>query len=320
MTMCRRIAATVLGIAWFASAPGNAMDYPGRAVHVVVPTAPGGGNDLVARMLAAFLQNRLGQPFVVDNKPGAQNLVGTKYVALAPSDGYTLLVSASISSFPVFNKNPGFEVAKDLAFISPIMRAPQVLAVNAARPYRTVADLSAISRADPGKLNFTSYGLLLWLQTEMFNRAAGIKATHVAFSNAPEAAKAVASGDADFLLASLATLRSFLNRGELRPLTITANERDPEIPDVPSLREAGVKMDNLTVWIGVFAPKDTPPPIVDKLNSEVRAFVADPTSSNKLKAVGFTPVASSPEEFKLAFQSEEARMIEVGKELGIKPE
>jgi tripartite-type tricarboxylate transporter receptor subunit TctC len=320
MTVCRRIAAAVLGVAWVAGAPAHAMDYPGRAVHLVVPTAPGGGNDLVARLLAAFLQSRLGQPFVVDNKPGAQNLVGTKYVALAPSDGYTLLVSASISSFPVFNKNPGFEVANDLEFISPIMRAPQVLAVNTARPYHTVADLSAISRADPGKLNFTSYGLLLWLQTEMFNRAAGIKATHVAFSNAPEAAKAVASGDADFLLASLATLRSFLNRGELRPLTITANQRDPEIPDVPSLCEAGVKMDDLTVWIGVFAPRGTPRPIIEKLNAEVTAFVADATNSTKLRAVGFAPVASSPEEFKLAFQSEEARMIEVGKELGIKPE
>src|SRR5215831_7923449 len=148
MTMCRRIAAAVLGIAWLAGAPALAVDYPGKAVHLVVPTAPGGGNDLVARMLAAFLQTRLGQTFVVDNKPGAQNLVGTKYVALAPADGYTLLVAASISSFPVFNKDPGFEVANDLAFISPIMRAPEVLAVNAGRPYGSVADLSAVSKAN----------------------------------------------------------------------------------------------------------------------------------------------------------------------------
>jgi tripartite-type tricarboxylate transporter receptor subunit TctC len=310
----------LIGAAWLGAASAHAMDYPSKPVHVVVPTAPGGGNDLVARLLAAFLQTRLGQTFVVDNKPGAQNLVGTKYVALAPADGYTLLVAASISSFPVFNKDPGFEVAKDLAFISPIMRAPEVLAVNAARPYHAVTDLSAVSQADPGKLNFTSYGLLLWLQTEMFNRAAFIKATHVAFSNAPEAAKAVASGDADFMLASLATVRSFVYRGELRLLTITANQRDPDIPDVPSLPEAGVKMDDLKVWIGVFAPRGTPQPIIDKLNAEVRAFVADTTTSAKLRAVGFTPFASSPEEFKLAFQVEEARMIAVGKELGIKPE
>jgi len=318
--MCRRVAAVLIGAAWLGTAPAHALDYPGKPVHLVVPTAPGGGNDLVARLLAGFLQTRLGQTFVVDNKPGAQNLVGTKYVALAPADGYTLLVAASISSFPVFNKDPGFEVANDLAFISPIMRAPEVLAVNASRPYRSVADLSAVSKTNPEKLNFTSYGFLLWLQTEMFTKAAGIKATHVPFSNAPEAAKAVASGDADFLLASLATVRSFVNRGELRLLTTTANERDPEIPDVPSLREAGVKMDDLTVWIGVFAPKGSPRPIIDKLNLEVRAFVADPTINAKLRAVGFTPFASSPEEFKLAFQTEEARMIEVGKELGIKPE
>jgi tripartite-type tricarboxylate transporter receptor subunit TctC len=317
---CRGIVAVLIGVAWLGTASAFALDYPSKPVHLIVPTAPGGGNDLVARLLAAFLQARLGQTFVVDNKPGAQNLVGTKYVALAPGNGYTLLVSASISSFPVFNKDPGFEVAKDLAFISPIMRAPQVLAVNASRPYHAVADLAAISKADPGKLNFTSYGLLLWLQTEMFNRAASIKATHVPFSNAPEAAKAVASGDADYLLASLATVRSFVNRGELRLLTTTANERDPAIPGVPSLREAGVKMDDLTVWIGVFAPKATPRQIIDKLNAEVRAFVADPTNSAKLQAVGFTPFASSPEDFKLAFQTEEARMIAVGKELDIKPE
>jgi tripartite-type tricarboxylate transporter receptor subunit TctC len=316
----RRVVTVLIGAAWLGAASAHALEYPSKPVHIVVPTAPGGGNDLVARLLAAFLQARLGQTFVVDNKPGAQNLIGSKYVALAPGDGYTLLVSASISSFPVFNKDPGFEVAKDLAFISPIMRAPQVLAVNAARPYHSIADLSVISKADPGKLNFTSYGMLLWLQTEMFNRAASIKATHVPFSNAPEAAKAVASGDADYLLGSLATMRPFVNRGELRPLTITANERNPDSPDIPSLREAGVKMDDLTVWIGVFAPKSTPRTIIDKLNAEVRAFVADPTISAKLQAVGFTPFASSPEDFKLAFQTEEARMIEVGKELGIKPE
>jgi tripartite-type tricarboxylate transporter receptor subunit TctC len=316
----RGVIVAMIGAIWFGIASAHALDYPSKPVHIVVPTAPGGGNDLVARLLAAFLQARLGQTFVVDNKPGAQNLVGTKYVALASADGYTLLVAASISSFPVFNKDLGFTVANDLAFISPIMRAPEVLAVNASRPYRAVADLSAISKTDSGKLNFTSYGFLLWLQTEMFNKAAGIKATHVPFSNAPEAAKAVASGDADFLLGSLATVRSFVDRGQLRLLAITANERDPDIPDVPSLREAGVKLDDLMVWIGVFAPKGTPRAIIDKLNAEIRAFIADPTTGAKIRAVGFTPFASSPEEFKLAFQTEEARMIEVGKELGIKPE
>ena len=145
----RGVVAVLIGATWFGTASAHALDYPGKPVHIVVPTAPGGGNDLVARLLAAFLQARLGQTFVVDNKPGAQNLVGTKYVALAPADGYTLLVAASISSFPVFNKDPGFAVAKDLAFISPIMRAPEVLAVNAGRPYRAVADLSAISKRNP---------------------------------------------------------------------------------------------------------------------------------------------------------------------------
>jgi len=315
------------GVGWLlavliglAAGAGHAQDYPSKPVHIVVPAAPGGGNDLVARLLANFLQPRLGQTIVVDNKPGAQNMLGSKFVALAPPDGYTLLVAASNSAFPVFNKDPGFSVAADLEFISLIMRAPQVFAVNASRPYRSFADLAALSKAEPGKLNFTSYGQLLWLQTEIVNKAARITATHVPFSNAPEAAKAVASGEADFLLASMAAVGPFVNNGQLRLLAVTTNERDPNAPGVPSIAEAGLKLDDLSVWIGLFAPKGTPRPIIDRLNAEVRALVANPDIASKLRNVGFTPYANSPDEFRAAFVREENRMIEIGKAIGIKPE
>jgi tripartite-type tricarboxylate transporter receptor subunit TctC len=302
------------------SSSAAAQEYPKKAIHLVVPSTPGGGNDLVARLFAGFVQPRLGQTIVVDNKPGAQGLIGTKFVALARSDGYTLLISASISSFPVFNKDPGFSVSRDLEFVSLVMRAPQVFAVNATRDYKSFADLAAISKADPGKLNFTSYGQLLWLQTEIINRAAGIKAIHVPFSNAPEAAKAVSAGDADFMLASMATLQPFIRNGQLRPLAVTSNERDPNIQDVPSIKEAGVQMEDLTVWIGLFTPKGVARPVIDRLNGEARAFVADPDISGKLRAVGFTPFANSPAEFRASFMREEARMVDVGKSLGIQPQ
>jgi tripartite-type tricarboxylate transporter receptor subunit TctC len=313
-------ASTALLLLWALCGTTLAQEYPRKPIHFVVPSATGGGNDLVARLFASFVQSRLGQTVVVDNKPGAQNLIGAKFVGLAAPDGYTLLVSASISGFPVFNKDVGFSVARDLEFVSLLMRAPQTFTVNASRGYKSIADLAAVSKADPGKLNFTSYGQLLWLQTEILNRAAGIKATHVPFSNAPEAAKAVAAGDADFMLASMATLRPFIANGQLRPLSVTSNDRDPNIPDVPSIKEAGVEMEDLTVWIGLFAPKGVARPIIDRLNGEARAFVADPDMSGKLRAVGFTPFANSPAEFRTSFMREEARMIEVGKSLGIQPQ
>ena len=298
----------------------TAQDYPARTIHLVVPGAAGGGNDIVARMLAEYMQGDLKQAVVVDNKPGAQNLIGTKFVAKAQADGYTLLIPPSISGFPAFTKEPGIEVENDFEFISLIMQAPQLFAINAALPVKTVADLVEISRRDPNRLNFASYGQLLWLHTAILNRDLGVMATHIPFSSAPDAARTVATGAADYLLGSLTPIRPFSDGGQIRLLAVTSNKRDPNNPSVPSLQEAGITMDDLTVWIALLAPRGTPQPIVQKLNAVVTGFTRDPGAAQKMRSLGFEPTATTPQQFRDMFVREQTAMTAIGRELGIKPE
>jgi tripartite-type tricarboxylate transporter receptor subunit TctC len=200
------------------------------------------------------------------------------------------------------------------------MQAPQLFAVNADLPVKTVADLAEISRRDPAKLIFASYGRLLWLQTEILNRAIGVKATHVPMSSAPEAAQTVANGAAHYILGSMTPLKPFIDSGKIKVLAVTSNARDPNLPSAPSLKEAGIVMDDLTVWIALLAPKGTPKPIVDKLNGIVRDFTRDAEAATKMRAMGFEPTAASPEAFRAMFVKEQDAMVAIGKELGGQPE
>jgi tripartite-type tricarboxylate transporter receptor subunit TctC len=313
-SMCIALLWTIFG------SMAHGQDYPTKVIQLVVPAAPGGGLDVVARLFARYLQDHVRQTVVVENKAGAQTLIGTKYVAYAPPDGYTILFATSISAFPVFRKDPGVDVAADLSFVSIVMRAPEVIAVASSSPYRSIKDLVTVSTANPGSLNYTTYGQSIWLMSEIVNRAAGIKATNVRFSNAQEAAKAVVNGDADFLLASVSTLRPWLSKGQMRMLAVTSRDRNPNLPDVPSLREVGLEVDDLHIWMGVFVPKGTPPGIVEQLNQQVRGFVQDQASSQRMRDMGFEPYATSPDDFRTFFVREQQTYIEIGKELGIKPE
>jgi tripartite-type tricarboxylate transporter receptor subunit TctC len=310
--------AVLVCTALFALGSAGAQEVPGRLIHLVVPSPPAGGIDPVARVLAKFLENELKTTVVVENKPGAQTLIGSIYAARAKPDGATLLVAASISTYPVFYKDPGVDVLTDLEFISPLMRAPQIVAITANAPYRTYADLAAISKANPDKLNFTTYGDLLGLYTSIIAEAAGIKATEIKFSNPQDAAKAVAFGDAAFMLASVPTLRPW--QGKISMLSVTTNERSPLLPDVPSLAEAGVKTDGLTVWMGLFAPRGTPRPIIDRLNAVAHKFVDDPEAASFLKGFGFQPYWTSPEQFRKEFSQEQERLTAIAKKMGITPQ
>jgi tripartite-type tricarboxylate transporter receptor subunit TctC len=304
----------------FAPHAVRAIDYPEKPVRIVVPTGAGGAVDVVARLLGNFLQPRLGQSVVIENKPGAQTLLGAKYVAHTPPDGHTLLFSASISAFPVFSRDPGVNVSRDFEFISTVIRTPVIIAVNASRPFKTFADMAAYSKANPGKLNFASYGRTVWLMTEMLNQATGIKATHIPFSVPPQAAQAVASGDADYFISTISNLQPVVESGRVRMLGVTTNARSPNLPDIPSLGELGIKSDDLVTWMGLFAPTKTPRSIIDRLNSEIHEFLRQPEIIGRLKTMGFEPYATTPEEFRDFFQREEKSSIEAARAMGIKPE
>jgi len=317
----RMLRVSTLLVALGAMSPGYAQDYPTKPIHIVVPSPPGGGNDIVARYFARFLQDRSGQTVIVENKPGAQTLIGARAVASARPDGYTILfIPSSISAYPVFNKEPGIDVSKDLSFISMVIRAPQIFVVGAASPYGSVADVVAASKANPDKLNYVTYGQSIWLQTEMVNRAAGIKATHVRYSSAADAAKAIVNRDADYFLASLGTIRPWINSKQMKMLAVTSHARNLNLPEVLSLPEVGVKTADLQIWMGVFAPKGTPRPIIDYLNKKIVEFTQDPQSAQQMRDAGFEPHANTPEEFREFFVQEEGSYVQVGKDLGIKPE
>jgi tripartite-type tricarboxylate transporter receptor subunit TctC len=307
-------------IAALGAEAAQAQEYPTRIVRLIVPSAGGGSLDVVARMFANFLTPRVKQPVVVENKPGAETLLGTQFVARAEPDGYTLLFSPSISSFSVSFKDPGVNVAADFEFISMIMRAPEIVAVNASRPYKSIAELAAYAKANPGKLNFASYGNTLRIVTEILNNAAGIKAEHVPYSNAPQAALAVATGEVDYFISTLSTLKPVVESGRVKMLAVTLKERSASFPDLPSLTDAGLKSDDLIVWFGLLAPKGTSPSIVKHLNAEVLAFARAPETVERFKAIGFEPYPTTPEDFRSFFVREEKLLLETGKALGIQPQ
>lgn len=293
-TLVRRTlggAALALGLAGAALAQG----YPTRTVTVVVPSTPGGGADLVGRLFATFAEKKLGQTFVVENKAGAQTALGAKYVAEAAPDGYTILViPSSPSAYKALYKEPPVDTIEDFDFVSFILRAPQVIAAHP--KHASFADLVAASKADPNGVVMASYGGSIHLLTLILNEAAGINARAIQFSNAGEAAKSVAAGDADYFVASGATLAPW--EGKIGRLGVTSREASPDIPGVPGTVELGLDLADLGIWIGVMAPKGTPAEAIEVLNATVREFVSDPATDTELRKLGFEPYASSPEEFR----------------------
>ena len=304
----------------FATQVAHSQNYPEKTVRIVGPAGPAGSVDIVARLFAEFLPTQVGQNAIVENVAGAQTLIGARQVARAAPDGHTLLFAASISAYPVFSKDPQVEVARDFEFVSMVMRAQEIVAVSASRPWKTVADLAAYSKANPDKLNYASYGQQVRILTETLRHAAGITGTHIPFSSAPPAVQAVASGDVDFILATIAPLRPLVASAKIRLLAVTTNQRSKYLPDIPAISESGIKVPDLTVWMGAFAPRGTPRPVVDKLNAVVREFIRQPQYAKRLEGLGFEPYANSPEEFRSFFVIEQNSNVATGKMIGIAPE
>ncbi len=307
-----RLALALLAAAATLGAPAAmAQDYPTKPIEMIVPTAPGGGGDVVARILAGFLEPRLGQPIIVQNMTGAQNLQGARHVAMARPDGYTIMVTpSSPPGFKAIYKEPPVDPLNDYAFVSLILKAPQILAVN--QKYADVAALIAASQADPNGVVYASYAIGFELMGAVLDDRLGINSRVAYFSSAQDAAKAVAAGDADYMMASQATLRPW---GEnIRSAMITQAEASDAFPGIPTAAEVGAavgaELPDILIWIGVFAPAGTPEPIVARLNAEVRAFTEDPAMQAELAKFGFGAFANSPEEFREFFAIEEQLMLD----------
>ena len=319
MTTWRRYAViTALGFAAFATNAAYAQEdpakYPTRAIHIVVGFTPGGGNDLIARIVGQKLSDSLGEPVIIDNKPGGGAIVATEYVAKSQADGYTLLVGASgaMAINPAVYAKLPYDPVKDFVPVSELGSFPLILIVNASSPIRSVADLIDFAKAHPKEANYSSSSAAFQLVTELFKQKTGAPMQEIPYKGANDSVMAVISGQVIATIADAGPVSGQVKGGQVRALAVTSPDRAQDFPDVPTLKESGTDVDAV-LWSGIFAPRQTPPVIVKKLESELRRIVREPDVVAKLKPLGIQPVGNASEEFARTLISDIARWTEVAR-------
>ena len=298
--------------------------YPNKTVRIIVPAATG-GPDVVARLVAAQLAAQTGQSFVVENKPGANGILGADAVAKAPPDGYTVMVySSGFVINPAIYKKLPYDTEHDFVPVTNIVISDGLfVVVNPAVPARTLEELIALARAPDSKIAYSSPGVgnPLHLAGALFNARAGTHMLHVPYKGGGPAVAAVIAGEVQVMFSSPAPAMPHLKSGKVRGVAYTGAKRHPAMPDVPTTIEAGLATYQIDGgWFGMFAPRGTPADIVDKLHREVKVAVADPGVAAKLAALGVDPVATSPEEFKQFVSAEIRKQAEAVRIAGIEPE
>jgi len=316
--MRKTLMTALLGLC--AAASALADSWPAKPVTLLVPFPPGGSTDLIARTVAPKLQERLGGSFIVENKAGAGGTVGTAQVKRAPADGYTVLVSSlgPLVIGPHLVKNPGYDALKDFDHLTVAVQAPNVLAVPAASPHKSFADVLRFLKANPGKMSFASSGngTSDHLTAELFWQETGTEAIHVPYKGGGPATSDLIGGVVDASFMNLNTAVPHIKSGKLRALAITSARHSPLLPEVPSLEELGIKGVTVNSWQAFSAPKGLPADIRTRLHGAIVAALNDPAVKPRLLDLGFEIVANSPEQF-TAFQAAEfarwKKVIEVGK-------
>src|SRR6201986_1094712 len=294
----RLLAIAVAGLGLVCSA-SRAQDYPTKPVRWVVPYPPGGSTDLVARLIGQYLSEHLGQQFVIDNRPGAGNNIGTEVVANAPPDGYTLLLvnPANGINATLYRKLP-FNFLRDIAPVAGIIRVPNVMEVNPNFPAKTVPKFIAYAKANPGKVNMASSGngTSVHLSGELFMAMTGVKMTHVPHRGPGPALTDLIAGTTDVIFDNLPSSIEFIRGGKLRALAVTTDKRNAALPDVPTVADT-VPGYEASAWFGIGAPKNTPPEIIAKLNKAVNDALADSKMKAKLADLGGIPMPGTPADF-----------------------
>lgn len=299
-----------------AALPGAiGQSYPSRPLKIIVAYAPGGANDITARVYAQALGERLKQPVVVENRPGAAGIPGTAAAAKAEPDGYTLMLGAggTMTINPGLYPNLPYDPLKDFAPIGLGSRSPLVMIVPATLQVNSVAELVSYARSRPDGITFASpgAGTPLHLATELFTRQAQIKALHIPYKGSAPAVADVMVGRVDLMCDALNSSLPLIRAGKLRALAVTTAQRSSQLPDVPTLQESGVKDFDVSSWFGLFAPAGTPREIVALLSSELQKAAAAPETRQKLSDIGLETVTSTPEELRDMVQREQARWKEV---------
>lgn len=308
---------TTLPVAWRIA---RAQSYPSRPVRVIVATAAGGGNDIAARLIGQWLSERLDQPFVVENRPGAGSNIGTEAVVRATADGYTLLlVSASNAMNATLYEKLTFNFIQDIAPVAGIMRTPLVVLVNPSVPAMTALEFIAYAKANPGKINFASggNGTPSHMSGELLRMMAGVDLVHVPYRGLGPALTDLLGGQVQLMFGGTTASIAYTRSGKLRALAVTTTSRSELLPELPTLGDL-VPGYEASQWYGIGAPKNTPTEIIDRLNEEINASLADPKIKVRLTDLGGTALSGSPADFGKLIAEETAKWGKVVKFAGIK--
>jgi len=324
MTRSRLLFAAFAFGALVASTPAHAQSgYPGRPIHLYVPFPPGGGTDLMAREVAQGIGAALGQPVLVENRPGAASITATAMVAKMPADGHALLFTSShYAILPGLYKSLPYDPRKDLVPVSLVARVPMILVVNPSLPARDVKELIALAKSAPKPLTFASSGTggVAHLSGELFKSLAGIELLHVPYKGAGPAMNDLRGGHVQMMFDAIPTSLPHIRAGALRPLAWTGSQRSPVLPDLPTIAESGVPGYASEGWVGMFAPAGTSSEIVQRIGREVRAVLDQPAVRERQLGLGFEVVASAPGEFATQLEAEFAKWERVVRESGTKAE
>ena len=298
-------------------------DYPNRPVKIIVPFAAGGPADNYARFIAQRLSTELKQPFVVDDKPGAGSIIGTDLVAKAPADGYTLLMMSNTHTVnETLVPSKPFKLMDDFVGIAPVNYSDLMLVVHPSVPARNLAELIALAKSKPGKLNYASSGTgtPYHMAGELFKHMAGVKITHIPYKGSSGARTDVVGGQVDMMFDAVTTMANMAKDGKVRGLATSGTTRNSITPDLPTVSEAGVPKYEATIWLGLMAPKGTPPEIVNRLNAEIRKIVAQADVKSLWASQGAVPMSMTVAEFQQYLKDDIAKWANIVKISGAKPD
>lgn len=318
------LAIGAVALATWATTPVLAQTFPAKTIHIVVPFPPGGSTDLLARRIGEKLATTLGQPVVVDNRPGAGGTVGADFVAKAPADGYTLLMGVTGSNAiaqALYAKLP-YDVVKDFAPVSMVVSSPLVLAVNPTVKAGTATEFTALARSRPGGISYGSAGngTSMHLTGEMYKQAAKVSMVHIPYRGSAGMLTDLMGGQIEATFGDLLVLKPQIDAGKVRALAVTSQKRHPMLPQVPTLAETGLPGFEALSWQGLFAPAGTPPDVLDKLSTEVNKAIKAPDIQDYFGARGFVIEGTTPAAFKGFIENEVKKWTVIVQASGAKPD
>ncbi len=310
MKLSKLLAAALMAIGASSTLAAPPAGYPAKPVTIVVPFAPGGGSDNVARFIASRLTDRVKTTFIIDNKPGAGTNIGNEFVARAPADGYTLLFAqVTLAINPYVYKTMRYDVQKDFVPVAHIANSPTVLVVTPAVPAKNALEFVNYAKSNPGKLNYGSggRGTSVHLAGELFESLTNAQMVHVPYRGSAPAVTDLIGGQIQAIFDTAPSALPHIKGGKIRPIAVTGNSRLSELPDVPTFTESGIKGFDAPAWYGLVAPTGTPAPIVQYLNSEIEAILKEPATIQRMAQLGSVPVGGAPDAFGKFIRAESER-------------